>query len=386
MERVDLLVLDDEASVRRALERLFASTLGLAVATVGDPREAIALLEAAPPKVLLTDYRMPGMDGVQVLREARRLAPETVRILMTGMAERGEVIDAINGGKIFRFVEKPWDEESLLAIAAEAIESHDHARSGRLAQQEREALRRAVDMAGSIQRSMLPDLSPRLRAAEAACHFAPCEYASGDYVDIFDAGPGRTALVLGDVSGHGIGAALFVSSARALLRSGLSEGEPLARVVARTNRFLCRDMQNGRFLTLFAGLHDAARGTLEFVNAGQTPPLLLQHGTVSMLPRTGLPLGVLEEADYARSGEIPLEPGATLLACTDGVTEARDATQELFGLDRLSALLAQHGSLPPAQLVERVRAATLAYSAGAADDDLTILAYRPTGAFAPVGR
>jgi len=386
MERVDLLVLDDEAPVRRALERLIATTTGLSVVTVEDPREALSLLADAPPRILLTDYRMPRMNGVQVLREARRVAPETVRILMTGLAERGEVIEAINGGKIFRFVEKPWDEQALLAIIAEAIESHEHARSGRLAQQEREELRRAVDMAGSIQRSMLPDLTPARRGAEAACHFAPCEYASGDYVDIFDAGPGRTALVLGDVSGHGIGAALFVSSARALLRSGLSEGEPLERVVSRTNRFLCRDMQHGRFLTLFAGIHDDAAGRLEFVNAGQTPPLLLHEGSVSLLRRTGIPLGVLEEACYDRTGEAAFDDGATLLACTDGVTEARDSGGDLFGLDRLSSLLSQHGSLPPALLVDRIRETILAYSAGATDDDLTILAYRPCGEYAPQGR
>jgi serine phosphatase RsbU (regulator of sigma subunit) len=368
MSRKDVLVVDDESGVLRALTRVLAGAEELDVETTDDPRQAVAVLRDRPPKVLLTDYQMPELTGLDVLREARQAAPDTVRILLTGQADRAAIIDAINVGRIFRYVAKPWDNESLSAIVREALEAHQ-------AQVDRRSLRQTLEMASGIQRTLLP---AGTATGETAVALTPYEYASGDYVDALDLPDGRAALLMGDVCGHGLGAALFVTAARALLRSGLSEGGDLADVVERTNRCLCRDMQDGRFLTLFAAVHDPVRETLEYVNAGHLAPLVLADGEVGDLPSTGLPLGLVEATNYARKPTVPLRPGQMILAYTDGVTEARNSGGELFGHERLMDHLRGREGSDPADLLAEVQETVQSFADGRpVKDDIALLAFRP---------
>jgi sigma-B regulation protein RsbU (phosphoserine phosphatase) len=377
MDGPDVLVVDDEAPILRAVAREIGAELDLAVETTDDPRQAVEILSTRPPRVLITDYSMPHMNGVQVLEEARRVAPDTVRILLTGNADRAGVVDAINSGRIFRFLAKPWEREALLAAVLEALDAHEAILRGR-------SVAHAVEHAGDVQRSLLPAGRVRLEAGEAACLTTAHEYATGDYVDVLALPNGGAALLLGDVCGHGIGAALFMFTARALLRSGLVEGAGLAEVVERTNRFLCRDMSAGRFMTLFAAVHDAGRGTLAYVNAGHAAPLLVSKSGVRELPRTGVPLGLIEEARYGPGATAPLRPGDTLFAYTDGVTEARDARQELFGAERLVELLEGAGGLAPGEIVDAVSRACRDFAgARGMQDDAAVLAYRPAAVPVP---
>jgi len=358
------------------MRRALSLELELPIATTADPYEAIRILEERPPKVLVTDFRMPGMDGVEVLERARRLAPDTVRILLTAQADKANIIEAINRGKLFRYVVKPWENDQLARTVREAIESHDlqvHRR------EENHSLRSAVDHVIELQRALLPARWLELPGAVVACFYAPCEHASGDYLDAFPLPGNRQVLLLGDVCGHGVGAALFVFTARALLRSGLSEGQPIAGVLDRTNRFLCRDMSAGRFLTLFAAIHDPQAGALRYVNAGQNPPLLVSGGRLRQLTRTGLPFGLVETTHYELSEPIAFGPEDLLLCYSDGLVEARNAARDLYGLERLSRFLEIQAPRPPQEIIDNLRAEVAAFSAGPVGDDLTLLAYRAAG-------
>jgi len=368
MSRTDVLVVDDEPGVLRAVKRLLAGTADLEVETTPDPEQAIAILLERPPKVLVTDYQMPGLSGLDVLRAARRSAPDTIRVLLTAHADRAGIIDAINLGRIFRYVAKPWSNDNLTAVVREALEAHQ-------AHRDRRSLHQTLEMASGVQRTLLP---AGTATGETAVSLTPYEYASGDYVDALDLPGGRAALLMGDVCGHGVGAALFVTAARALLRSGLSEGGDLVDVVERTNRCLCRDMQDGRFLTLFAAVHDPEQARLEYINAGHSAPLVLADGEVGDLPTTGLPLGLVETTSYSRKPSVPLQPGQMVLAYTDGVTEARNARGELFGFERLVALLRGWKGTAPADLLTRIQEKVDSFAGGRpAKDDIALLAYRP---------
>ncbi|MGH7163371.1 MAG: PP2C family protein-serine/threonine phosphatase, partial [Planctomycetota bacterium] len=198
------------------------------------------------------------------------------------------------------------------------------------------------------------------------------------YVDTMALPDGNTALLMGDVAGHGLGAAAFVFTARALLRSGLAEGRDPRDVVTRANRFLCRDMAEGRFMTLFLGVHDPEKGELSFLNAGHTPPLVVEPGSLRELERTSVPLGVLDSARYDKLVTVPLSAGATFFAYTDGVVEARNPEGDLFGKERLLSLLRVCLNDSPQELLGKARAAILDFVADeVASDDLTLLAYRP---------
>lgn len=370
----DVLLVDDEPHILSALKRVLAP-LEIDVEATTDPRRAVELLEARPPRVLVTDYHMPAMDGVAVLREARRRAPDAVRILLTAGADSRQIVDAINVGRIFRFVAKPWNDDAFVALVREAIDAHEIGRRRATAEEERHSLRMTLRRVRKLQVDLAPRARTVLEGGEAACTSTPCEHATGDYVDVLPLDRQRTALILGDVAGHGVEAALFAFAARALLRWGLGEHDDLLRVISRLNRQLCRDMSGGRFLTLFVAVHDAARGTLEYVNAGHLPALVTGGDCVRELARTGLPLGLMEDARH-EIRTVPFGPRDLLLAYTDGLTEARGADDVFFGVEGVKAALA--AGLGPAEQLRAMTDALLAFAGeDAASDDLTLLAYRP---------
>ncbi|MFI5401580.1 MAG: PP2C family protein-serine/threonine phosphatase [Planctomycetota bacterium] len=371
----DVLLVDDEPRILSALRRVL-DPLEISIEATDDPRRAVEILEASPPRVLVTDYHMPWMDGVAVLREARRLAPDTVRILLTAGAASQQIVEAINVGRIFRFVAKPWDDDAFAALVLEAVEAHDLGRRRVSAEEERHSLRMMLRRVRKLQLGLYPKPRVVLGSGEAACACAPCEHATGDYVDVVALDRDRTALIVGDVAGHGLEAALFAVEARALVRWGLAEGDDVATVVARANRLLCHDLGGGRFLTLFTAVHDAAAGHLEYVNAGHLPALLTGPEGVRELERTGLPLGLMEDARHGVR-RVPCGPADLLLAYTDGLTEARDAHDEFFGVERVKAALAVGPVSPPEQLRALTDALLAFAGADAAQDDLTLLAYRP---------
>jgi serine phosphatase RsbU (regulator of sigma subunit) len=371
----DVLLVDDEPRILSALKRVL-DPLDLAIEATEDPRRAVEILGARPPRVLVTDYHMPGMDGVAVLREARRLAPDTVRILLTAGADARQIVDAINVGRIFRFVAKPWNDDAFAALMREAIEAHDAERWQASAQEERQALLLMLRRVRKVQLDLCPPSHAVLASGEVACTSTPCEHAAGDYVDVIPLDRERTALVVGDVAGHGVEAALFVFAARAMVRWGLGEGADLRDLATRVNRTLCKDMSGGRFLTLFVAIHDAARGRLEYVNAGHMPALVAGADGVRELERTGLPLGLMEDARH-EARQVPLGARDLLFAYTDGLTEARDGRDEFFGLEGVKTTLAR-GPLRPSEQLRAVTDALLAFAGDdAVRDDLTLLAYRP---------
>jgi sigma-B regulation protein RsbU (phosphoserine phosphatase) len=372
----DVLLVDDEPNVLSALKRVLLP-LDIAVEATADARHAAEILAERPPRVLVTDYNMPVMDGVAVLKEARRVSPDTVRILLTAGADPRQIVEAINVGRIFRFVAKPWDDGAFASLVNEAIEAHDLVRRQASAEAERHSLRMTLRRVRKLQLELCPRAHVALESGEAACTSTPCEHATGDYVDVLPLGRGRTALLVGDVAGHGVEAALFVFAARALVRSGLDEGAALPEVVARTNRLLCRDMSGGRFLTLFAAVHDAGEDLLEYVNAGHVPAIVARPGGTQELERTGLPLGLVEDARH-EVRRLAFGPEDLLFAYTDGLTEARDQGNEFFGTERVMATLAGIPSGRPSDQLRAVTDALLAFAGeDAARDDLTLLAYRP---------
>jgi len=380
-----VLFVDDEPNLLRAVERTLASEFPGVVESTTDPREAVLRLQCRKYKVVVTDYQMPHMDGVALLREARKCAPDTVRVMLTARAEVSAAADAINTGQVFRFVSKPWQEGELAAAVRDAIAFHDERESRRVertrAETERKALGAAVVHASEIQRALLPQGRIVVHGGRAACAILPCEHATGDYVDTVALGGGRTAVLAGDVSGHGLGAALFVLTARALLRSGLQAGLELAPLLERTNAFLCRDMGGERFLTLFAAVYDGATGALTYLNGGHVPPLVCGPAGLRELPRTSLPLGVLDAARYDAARRERLAPGETLVAYTDGVLEARDAAGEFFGARRLAAHLQGRADDDPEALLGSLAEAVAAYARPhGLEDDVALLALRYDGA------
>jgi sigma-B regulation protein RsbU (phosphoserine phosphatase) len=268
--------------------------------------------------------------------------------------------------------------EALAGLVAVALEQV------RLAAEESERKRLAAEMgiARRIQLSLQPrDLKPP-PGYDLATEGRACTETSGDYHDVIPLSDGALALVVGDVTGHGLGAALFMACVRALLRMLLHGSKDPVAAVSALNGFLCRDMPEGTFMSLFLGILDPAAGTMRWVSAGHNAPLLARTSEpgipVEELALTGPVLGVLPDATYRSAGPATLRPGDALFLYTDGLTEAR-GTDDMWGDERFLASYRAHVAKSPQArpVLDGVLADLEAFAKGRTmEDDVTCVVLR----------
>jgi len=271
------------------------------------------------------------------------------------------------------------DARFLEALSVHASLALENARLHRSAL-EKERQDREIRLVQDVQRAFQPERSGRHAGCVAVAGLnALCEDASGDYYDVVDLADGRLAVVLGDVSGHGLHAALVMAQARAFLRAFCATFRRVDDVLNRLNDFLARDLSAGSFMSMACVAVDPASGALEWVNAGHPPPMLRRAATgrVETLDASGRVLGVIPGADYRSDETSRLEPGDVLLLYSDGATEAPSPTGEFFGDQRLEAVLGQCGGGPPEALLDGVRDALSRFRGhDRLHDDLTLVALR----------
>jgi sigma-B regulation protein RsbU (phosphoserine phosphatase) len=272
------------------------------------------------------------------------------------------------------------DRQILDALAADAASTLDNARLV-VRERERQRMEQEIDIARGIQQALLPrDFRDYPHLAVAGCNF-PCLSVGGDYFDVFPLDNKRTAFLIADVSGKGLGAALLTTMLQGAL-SGMTLGTDPSRVLNHVNRFLCDHSEVGRYATMFFGVLDE-EGNLDFINAGHPSPFLIRQGVAQEPFSEGsYPVGLVPEAEYTAL-KIKLEPGDTLVLFSDGVTEAMDPDEQMFGVPRLRELLTGRTECPLDQLEKCILEAVENFARGASQaDDLTLLIvrYRAAGA------
>jgi serine phosphatase RsbU (regulator of sigma subunit)/DNA-binding NarL/FixJ family response regulator len=277
------------------------------------------------------------------------------------------VIVRPDGGTLpaeLRAAELEWEQRPAILVSLQDLTDRKRGERIRLVRDVQRAFQpeRASADAGAVRMAGLNEL---------------CEDASGDYYDFLDLPDGRVACAVGDVSGHGLEAALVMAQGRACLRALFRTVGDLSEVVEHLNESLAADLTRGRFMTLFLATLDRGSGRMEWLNAGHQPGLLFRArtGEVQGLSATGLVLGVVRGAEYPPGPPVTLGRDDVLLAYSDGATEARGPDGTLFGEERVARSLAEHGRKGPAEVVEGLRADLLAWTGGRAlRDDLTLLA------------
>ncbi len=272
------------------------------------------------------------------------------------------------------------DRQILDALAADAASILDNARLVER-ERERQRLEQEIGIARDIQQALLPkNFRDYPHLSVSGINF-PCLAVGGDYFDVFPLGDSRTAFLLADVSGKGLGAALCTNLLQGAL-SGMTLGTDPARVFNHVNRFLCDHSEIGRYATMFFGILDD-QGHLEYINAGHPSPFLIRRGVAEDVFTEGsYPVGLVPEAEYTVVC-LQLEPGDTLVLFSDGVTEAMDPAEQLFGVPRLREVLTGHMQTPLDELQRIVLESVENFSRGASQaDDLTLLLvrYRATAA------
>ena len=204
---------------------------------------------------------------------------------------------------------------------------------------EKVKLQKDVEIARRIQQHLLPPVPADFQGLDIGLRYEAAEQASGDTYDFVPLPDGRFALMIGDVTGHGVGAALLTHAVQAALRSYLELIDDAATVITKINERLVDGVETGNFMSLLLVIVDPAKRTLEYVNAGHPGLLVCQEGGNKALEKTGMVLGVVGGQQYESSEPIDIQPGDILFLHTDGVDEAMSPTRTVFGVDRLHALV-----------------------------------------------
>jgi sigma-B regulation protein RsbU (phosphoserine phosphatase) len=234
-------------------------------------------------------------------------------------------------------------------------------------------LERDLQMARDIQQGLLLAAVPYLRGWELSAVSTPARDLGGDLYDFLPLADGWHAIMIGDVSGKGLPAALRMAVARTVFRHEARIGEAPAHTMAAVNRGVCSDIPQGMVTMLYIML-DPKNGTLRLSNAGHTYPMLL-NGQVEELELPGMPLGVDPDIDYEET-EVTIQPGDSVLLYTDGVTEASNADDVMFG-EKLEEVLSANITLKPRALMGLLLRELRAWGAGRSqDDDITLVILR----------
>lgn len=247
--------------------------------------------------------------------------------------------------------------------------------------EERQRLKQSLALAMEIQQHLLPGAPPTVDGVEVAGFSDYCDETGGDYFDYprtWEVPGGRVALTVGDVTGHGIGAALLMSTGRAVLRSHAERDVGPGELLGIVNRHLAHDATSGKFMTLFYGVLDPDAGTLVYANGGQGGCFVLRgDGRFEELPAGAPPVGVIDGMAFPEARVEGLVPGDVVVLATDGVWETVDAAGAAFGYEGLERAVRAHAGAGAPAVAEAVRAAVEAHrGTGPQADDVTLVVAR----------
>jgi len=392
-----VLLVDDQQRNLVALEAVLGD-LPLKVVTADSGRQALRQVLRQDFALILMDVMMPDMDGFETaeLIRQRKRSQHTPIIFMTAFAHddlhvfKGYSHGAVDylvkpvapevlRSKVTVFVDifRKTEEVKRQAELLRRLERREYEReiADVRRQIETERLQEEMRIAREIQQKLFPVAPLPLPGCDISGASHPAEATGGDYFDYVPMSDGSLGIVIGDVSGHGYGPALLMAQTRAYLRAFLLTRSDVREIIALLNRALVDDTLEGRFMTLFFSKFDPATRSLEYVSAGHTTSYLLDaDGNVKAeLRSTGMPLGVVPDGEFEAAG-LALAPGDILVLLTDGIVEAHDAAENLFGRDRALAALRAHRDRPARQMVaELFQAVNDFCGARAQFDDMTLV-------------
>jgi phosphoserine phosphatase RsbU/P len=267
-------------------------------------------------------------------------------------------------------------DSSLLEMDYTAMVCLDH-----YSDEERRRLESELELSQVVQRALLPQQVPSIRGVELAAFSRPSEIIGGDYFDFFEFRDGTHGLVIADVSGHGVSAAMLMSSLQTAIRTMAPDTDSPAEILERINRFYIHNIHFTTFVTIFLARFDPATLTLTYVNAGHNPPAVRRraNSSITWLKPTAPAIG-LAEVFQARMETIGFSRGDSLLLYTDGVTEVLNFSNEEFGQERLAELVQQHADRSAPDLLQAVRQAVSVFGGDRPlVDDVTMVALKISG-------
>ena len=369
-ERASLFLIDRE---KNELFTLLAQGMDLKEIRLPMGKGLVGSVAESGQIVNLTDaYQDPRFD-----RSVDKLSGFVTRavLVMPVRDRRGRIVAVLQllNKKSGRFSEE--DIDFVDGISLHAAIALDNARLHKESL-ERQRLERDLALARTIQQGLLPKAPPRLHGLDVAVRHETCYFVGGDYYDFLPVS-GSQLFVIADVEGKGASSALVMSNLQATLRTLVRHVHALEGVMYYLNEALLESTRGEKYLTLFLGLLDLPRRGLHYINAGHLPPLVIgANAAPRPLQQGGPVIGLFPGLRYSR-GYVQLQPGEVVVACTDGITEASDAAEDQYGMERLARAVSSQRSRPAREIVDAVFDDVNAFSAGAEGrDDRVVLALK----------
>ena len=385
-----ILSVDDEVDLEILLTQYFRRKIKKGeyeFSFVHNGVEALRMLLEHPDfDIILSDINMPEMDGLTLLSKINEMRNPALKcIMVSAYGDMDNIRSAMNQGA-FDFTTKPIDLGDLERTIEKAAEQIAFVKKAQEEHSQLASIQNDLHVAQEIQETILPKELPAFpeevrRRFDLATSMKAAKYVGGDFYDYFKIDDTRLGIVIGDVSGKGVPAAIFMAISRTILRTIALSCPSCADCLRQTNDILSKDSVEDMFVTVFYGILDLSTGHIKYCNAGHNPPVLIHRdGKASLLEPTGdIALGAVPDVPYCEK-ETVLTPGDSLLLYTDGVTEAMSRSEELFGTARLLELCTQiSGTLTPGIQTPESSHAADADNTAAADAANTADAATPSG-------
>jgi len=380
----NILVVDDEPDLELLISQKFRKKVRnneFNFTFAHNGVDALTKLENNNIDIVLTDLNMPEMDGLTLISKLREQYPHTKSVIISAYGDMGNIRKALNNGA-FDFLTKPIDFEDLEITIGKTIEEVLALKQAELDREKLSIIERELNVAYQIQSSMVPRDFPAFPDRDEFDIFAkmyPAKHVGGDFFDFFLIDDYHLYFVIGDVSGKGVPAALFMAMSRTLIKAIALKGVPPDNCLDDVNKILNLDNESSMFVTVFAGVLNTFTGEVRYCNAGHNPPYLIKKdGGVEELESTNsIALAIMAEENLFSSKSIMLHPGDAIFLYTDGVTEATDSENILFSDDRLHNFLKTVSESSPTDIVNNVIEQVNAYSSDVLQaDDITAMCFK----------
>ena len=386
MKPVKILSVDDEQDLELLLTQYFRRKIrkgeyefffahnGLEALTV--------LLKEKDIDIILSDINMPEMDGLTLLTKVNEMRNPALKcIMVSAYGDMGNIRSAMNNGA-FDFATKPIDLDDLSVTIEKAVEQIEYIKNSQKEHTQLESIKSDLAVAREIQHAILPRIFPPFPENEGVLDLAalmePAKDVGGDFYDFFRLDEEHIGLVMADVSGKGIPAAIFMAVSRTLVRTVGMQGYNPEETLRKSNELLARESVDCMFVTVFYAIYNIKTGNIQYCNGGHNSPYILRaNGTIEQLPVSpnGI-VGVVEGLEF-KGAETHLDAGDTIIMYTDGVNEAINSQEEEYGDARMEETLKSLNGKTCCEVIDGQLASVKAFAGEAEQsDDITIMAVR----------
>ncbi len=385
MQQAKILVVDDEPDLEHLIRQKFRKKINAKEYEFHFAKDGAEALDKITNDgkldLVLTDINMPVMDGLTLLTKINELNNRLLRsVIVSAYGDMENIRTAMNRGA-YDFITKPINLSDLEITIEKSIKEIEHYKSVLSSRDKLIALQQELDIANVIQTSILKKTFPAFperKEFDIYAKMLTAKEVGGDLYDFFLIDKYRLGIVIGDVSGKGIAAALLMAVSKTLLKATAFKGMPADSILSEVNNIIVDESPSNMFVTVFFGVLDTRSGAFEYSNGGHNPPYLIsEDGKVKQLDNIGgLMIGAFKDVPF-ESNVVMIKSGESLVFYTDGVTESFNKDNEEFQEARLEKVLEGKNSLNVNELVQNVFDNVQSFSEGVEQsDDITCLALK----------